>query len=80
MYTRETISQPLRYVHYIKERLAKCPKVRLTPFVSPWAHHPHNNALAISLEVDNYKVHRVSLTNNGIMDILFHSTLNMIRA
>ena len=35
-------------------------------------HHPHNNALVVSIRVEDYNVHRVLVNNGSSADILYY--------
>ena len=35
-------------------------------------HHPHDDALVISIRVEDYNMHRVLVDNGSLADILYH--------
>ena len=35
-------------------------------------HHPHDDALVVSIRVGDYKVHRVLVNNGSLADILYY--------
>ena len=35
-------------------------------------HHPHNNALVVSIRVEDYNTHRVLVDNESSVDILYY--------
>ena len=42
-------------------------------------HHPHDNALVISLQVGDYNMHRVLVDNGNLADILYYPMFQQIR-
>ena len=42
-------------------------------------HHPHENALIVSIWVGDYNTHQVLLDNGSSADILYYSTLQHMR-
>ena len=41
-------------------------------------HHPHNNALVVSIRVEDYNVHRVLVNNGSSADILYYPTFQQM--
>ena len=37
-------------------------------------HHPHDDALVVSLQVGDYNMHRVLVDNGSLADILYYPT------
>ena len=42
-------------------------------------HHPHNNALVVSLRVEDYNMHRVLVDNGSLADILYYLAFQQTR-
>ena len=42
-------------------------------------HHPHDNALVVSLQIGNYNMHRVLVDNSSSADILYYSIFQQMR-
>ena len=42
-------------------------------------HHPHGDALVVSLRVGDYNMHRVLVDNSSSIDILYYSTFQQMR-
>ena len=42
-------------------------------------HHPHNDALVVSIQVRDYNTHRVLVDNGSSVDILYYPTFQQIR-
>ena len=42
-------------------------------------HHPHNNALMVSIQVRDYNTHRVLIDNGSFVDILYYPTFQQMR-
>ena len=42
-------------------------------------HHPHNDALVISIRVGNYNTHQVLVDNGSTVDILYYPTFQQMR-
>ena len=42
-------------------------------------HHPHNNALMVSIQVRDYNTHRVLIDNRSFVDILYYPTFQQMR-
>ena len=42
-------------------------------------HHPHNNALVVSIRVGDYNTHRVLIDNGSFANILYYPTFQQIR-
>ena len=42
-------------------------------------HHPHNDALVVSIRVRDYNTHRVLLDNGSSTDILYYSAFQQMR-
>ena len=42
-------------------------------------HHPHDNALVVSLRVEDYNMHRVLVDNGSSADILYYSAFQQMR-
>ena len=42
-------------------------------------HHPHNNALIVSIQVGDYNTHRVLMDNGSIADILYYPAFQQMR-
>ena len=37
-----------------------------------WLHHPHDDALIVSIRVEDYNMHRVLVDNGSSVDILYY--------
>ena len=37
-------------------------------------HHPHNDALVVSIRVGDYNIHQVLVDNGSLVDILYYPT------
>ena len=44
-----------------------------------WLHHPHNDAIVITLTIANYTTRRVSIDNGSSTDILYYPTFPQMR-
>ena len=42
-------------------------------------HHPHDNALVVSLRVGDYNIHRVLVDNDSLADILYYPAFQQMR-
>ena len=42
-------------------------------------HHPHDDALVVSIRVGDYNTHRVLVDNGSLADILYYPTFQQIR-
>ena len=42
-------------------------------------HHPHNNALVVSIRVGDYNTHRVLIDNGSFANILYYPTFQQMR-
>ena len=42
-------------------------------------HHPHDDALVISIRVGDYNMHRVMVDNSSSIDILYYPTFQQMR-
>ena len=42
-------------------------------------HHPHDDVLVVSLQVEDYSMHRVLVDNGSSADILYYSAFQQIR-
>ena len=42
-------------------------------------HHPHNDALIVSIRVEDYNTHRVLVDNESSADILYYSAFQQMR-
>ena len=42
-------------------------------------HHPHDNALIVSIQVGDYNTHRVLMDNGSIADILYYPAFRQMR-
>ena len=42
-------------------------------------HHPHDNALIVSIRVEDYNTHQVLVDNGSSADILYYSAFQQIR-
>ena len=42
-------------------------------------HHPHDNALIVSIQVGDYNTHRVLMDNGSIADILYYPAFQQMR-
>ena len=42
-------------------------------------HHPHDNALIVSIQVGDYNTHRVLMDNGSIADILYYPVFQQMR-
>ena len=42
-------------------------------------HHPHDNALVVSIQVGDYNTHRVLVDNGSLADILYYPAFQQMR-
>ena len=42
-------------------------------------HHPHDDAIVVSLRVEEYNIHRVLIDNGSSADILYYPTFQQMR-
>ena len=50
----------------------KCPIIGFSEEDARHLHHPHDDALVISIRVGDYNIHRVLVDNGSSVDILYH--------
>ncbi|XP_074377627.1 uncharacterized protein LOC141719144 [Apium graveolens] len=70
---------PLTNIHSLKDRPPKIFKgesadITFRERESRWVHHPHNDALVITILIGAMNVHRVFLDNRSSANILYYST------
>ena len=41
-------------------------------------HHPHNDALVVSIRIEDYNIHRVLIHNGSLTDILYYSAFQQM--
>ncbi|XP_074366739.1 uncharacterized protein LOC141707460 [Apium graveolens] len=76
---RETRHPPLTNIHSLEDRPPKVFKgesadITFKEKESRWVHHPHNDALVITMLIGVMNVHRVFLDNGSSTNILYYST------
>ncbi|XP_074355018.1 uncharacterized protein LOC141693750 [Apium graveolens] len=76
---REARHPPLTNIHSLEDRPPKVFKgesadIIFKENVSRWVHHPHNDALVITMLIGAMNVHLVFLDNGSSMNILYYST------
>ncbi|XP_074324118.1 uncharacterized protein LOC141661036 [Apium graveolens] len=77
--TREARHPPLANIHSLEDRPPKIFKgesadITFKEKESRWVHHPHNDALVITMLIGAMNVHRVFLDNRSYANILYYST------
>ena len=55
------------------------PVIRFSEDDSLRLHHPHDDALVVSLQIGDYNMHRVLVDNGSSADILYYSAFQQIR-
>ncbi|XP_074324376.1 uncharacterized protein LOC141661291 [Apium graveolens] len=78
-YAREARFRPLTDIHRVETRPPKVFKgesmdITFREADSRWVHHPHNNALVISIQIGTKKIHRAFVNNRSSVNILYYST------
>ncbi|XP_074359969.1 uncharacterized protein LOC141700091 [Apium graveolens] len=76
---REARHPPLTNIHSLEDRPPKIFKgesadITFRERESRWVHHPHNDALVITMLIRAMNVHRVFLDNGSSASILYYST------
>ncbi|XP_074373631.1 uncharacterized protein LOC141713979 [Apium graveolens] len=76
---REARHPPLTNIHSLEDRPPKVFKgesadITFKEKESRWVHHPHNDALVITMLIGAMNVHRVFLDNGSSTNILYYST------
>ncbi|XP_074352595.1 uncharacterized protein LOC141691735 [Apium graveolens] len=76
---REARHPPLTNIHSLEDRPPKVFKgesadITFREKESRWVHHPHNDALVITMLIGAMNVHRVFLDNGSSTNILYYST------
>ncbi|XP_074363494.1 uncharacterized protein LOC141704042 [Apium graveolens] len=76
---REARHPPLTNIHSLEDRPPKIFKgesadITFRERESRWVHHPHNDALVITMLIGEMNVHRVFLDNGSSANILYYST------
>ncbi|XP_074373772.1 uncharacterized protein LOC141714133 [Apium graveolens] len=77
--TRESRHPPLNNIQSLEDRPPKIFKGESADIMfrereSRWVHHPHNDALVITMLIGAMNVHRVFLDNGSSANILYYST------
>ncbi|XP_074327047.1 uncharacterized protein LOC141664986 [Apium graveolens] len=78
-YAREARFRPLTDIHRVETRPPKVFKgesmdITFREIDARWVHHPHNDALVISIQIGTKNVHRASVDNGSSANILYYST------
>ncbi|XP_074352571.1 uncharacterized protein LOC141691711 [Apium graveolens] len=76
---REARHPPLTNIHSLEDRPPKIFKgesadITFRERESRWVHHPHNDALVITMLIGTMNVHRVYVDNGSSANILYYST------
>ncbi|KAL8148773.1 hypothetical protein AgCh_005948 [Apium graveolens] len=76
---REARYPPLTNIHSLEDRPPKVFKgesadITFKEKESRWVHHPHNDALVITMLIGAMNIHRVFLDNGSSTNILYYST------
>ncbi|XP_074346609.1 uncharacterized protein LOC141685405 [Apium graveolens] len=78
-YAREARFRPLTDIHRVETRPPKVFKgesmdITFRETDTRWVHHPHNDALVISIQIGTKNVHRTFMDNGSSANILYYST------
>ncbi|XP_074322718.1 uncharacterized protein LOC141659690 [Apium graveolens] len=78
-YAREARFRPLTNIHRVETRPPKVFKgesmdITFRETDARWVHHPHNDALVISIQIGIKNVHRAFVDNGSSANILYYST------
>ncbi|XP_074362906.1 uncharacterized protein LOC141703225 [Apium graveolens] len=78
-YAREARFRPLTDIHRVETRPPKVFKgesmdITFRETDARWVHHPHNDALVISIQIGSKNVHRAFVDNGSSTNILYYST------
>ncbi|XP_074362766.1 uncharacterized protein LOC141703051 [Apium graveolens] len=78
-YAREARFKPLTDIHRVETRPPKVFKgesmdITYRETDARWVHHPHNDALVISIQIRTKNVHRAFVDNGSSSNILYYST------
>ena len=55
------------------------PVIRFSEDDARRLHHPHDDALVVSLQIGDYNMHRVLVDNGSSADILYYPTFQQMR-
>ncbi|XP_074322958.1 uncharacterized protein LOC141659920 [Apium graveolens] len=78
-YAREARFRPLTDIHRVETRPPKVFKgesmdITFREADSRWVHHPHNDALVISIQIGTKNIHRAFVDNGSLANILYYNT------
>ncbi|XP_074326858.1 uncharacterized protein LOC141664805 [Apium graveolens] len=78
-YAREARFRPLTNIYRVETRPPKVFKgesinINFREADARWIHHPHNDALVISIQIGTKNVHRAFVDNGSSANILYYST------
>ncbi|XP_074355952.1 uncharacterized protein LOC141695617 [Apium graveolens] len=78
-YAREARFRPLTNIHRVETRPPKVFKgesmdITFREADARWVHHPHNDALVISIQIETKNVHRAFVDNGSSTNILYYNT------
>ncbi|XP_074333955.1 uncharacterized protein LOC141671574 [Apium graveolens] len=78
-YAREARFRPLTDIHKLETRPPKVFKgesmdITFREADARWIHHPHNDALVISIQIGTKNVHRAFMDNGSSANILYYNT------
>ncbi|XP_074374505.1 uncharacterized protein LOC141714907 [Apium graveolens] len=78
-YAREARFRPLTDIHRVETRPPKVFKgesmdITFKEADARWVHHPHNDALVISIQIGTKNIHRAFVDNGSSTNILYYST------
>ncbi|XP_074327727.1 uncharacterized protein LOC141665640 [Apium graveolens] len=78
-YAREAQFRPLTDIHRVETQPPKVFKgesmdITFRETDARWVHHPHNDALVISIQIGTNNIHRAFVDNGSSTNILYYST------
>ncbi|XP_074336766.1 uncharacterized protein LOC141673937 [Apium graveolens] len=78
-YAREARFRPLTDIHKVETRPPKVFKgesmdITFREADARWVHHPHNDALVISIQIGTKNIHRAFVNNGSSTNILYYNT------
>ncbi|XP_074351644.1 uncharacterized protein LOC141690774 [Apium graveolens] len=82
-YAREARFRPLTNIHRVETRPPKVFKgesmdITFREADARWVHHPHNDALVISIQIETKNVYRAFVDNGSSANILYYNTFKKL--
>ncbi|KAL5548099.1 hypothetical protein UlMin_003330 [Ulmus minor] len=82
-YTCQARSEPFPHQINLTEHKNKAPRLSNEPIIfteeeASGLWHPHKDAIVVALRIASRKVYKILIDNGSSVDVLFHSTLNIM--